>query len=115
MTTRASTNTQVIVDAVTAWPGVAVDTEERGELSFKVGRREIGHLHGDRIAHFSFPRATWDVLREQRRIEPHPVFPDKRGPAQRRIVDAGDVRDVIELLRFNYERVTRVGSGPDAA
>ena len=115
MTTRESTNTRIIVEAVTAWPGVEIDTEERGELSFKVGRREIGHLHGEHLAHFSFPRATWDALREERRIEPHPVFPDKRGPAQRRIADAADVRDVIALLRFNYERVTRAGSSPDAA
>ena len=35
---------------------------------------------------------------------PHPVFPDKQGPAARRIEDEDDVRDVIELLRLNYDR-----------
>jgi hypothetical protein len=44
-------------------------------------------------------------LRERGRIEPHPVFPDKEGPASRRIADAADVRDVIELMRLNYDRV----------
>jgi hypothetical protein len=45
-----------IIDEATSWPGVEVDAEERGELSFKVGRREIGHLHGEHVAHFSFRR-----------------------------------------------------------
>jgi hypothetical protein len=35
----------------------------------------------------------------------HPVFPGKVGPAARRIEDESDVRDVIRLMRLNYERV----------
>ena len=116
MNSEKSTGHPLVVETVSAWPGVDVDTEELGELSFKVGRREIGHLHGDHVAHFSFPRATWDELHAQRRIEPHPVFPDKRGPAQRRIANDADANDVIELFRFNYERVVaRADPGPDAA
>ena len=42
---------------------------------------------------------------EQQRIVPHPVFPDKRGPAARRIDTDDDVRDVITLLRLNYDRL----------
>ena len=107
---------QTITDAVTSWPGVEVDDGELGELSFKVGRREIGHLHGEHVAHFSFPRTTWVTLIEQHRIVPHPVFPDKRGPAERRIATEADVVDVIELLRFNYDRVVaRSETGPEAA
>ena len=107
---------RTITAEVTSWPGVEVDDGELGELSFKVGRREIGHLHGEHVAHFSFPRTTWLALIEQHRIVPHPVFPDARGPAQRRIVTHADVADVIELLRFNYDRVTsRRDSGPEAA
>lgn len=96
---------QTIVDEVASWPGVEVDAEERGELAFKIGRREIGHLHGEHVAHFSFPKQVWLDLMEQHRIVPHPVFPDKRGPAARRIDNDADVRDVIELLRLNYDRV----------
>lgn len=98
------TMSEKIIDEVTSWPGVQADTEERGEFAFKVGKREIGHLHGDHIAHFSFPRELWSDLFAQHRIAPHPVFPDKRGPASRRIDNEDDVRDVIELLRMNYDR-----------
>jgi Luciferase len=97
-----------ITEEVTSWPGVTAGPGRRGEFAFKVGGREIGHLHGDRAAHFGFPKQVWRELREQGRVEPHPVFPDTEGPAARRIVDDADVRDVIELMRLNYDRaVTR--------
>ena len=46
-----------IVATVTAWPGVEAATGSRGELSLRIGRREIGHLHGDHAAHFGLPKA----------------------------------------------------------
>jgi hypothetical protein len=95
-----------IIERVSAWPSVEVDDGEIGELSFKVGRREIGHLHGDHAAHFSFPRPLWHELRAAGRIEPHPVFPDKTGPASRGIQSDADVQDVVALLRLNYDRVS---------
>jgi len=94
-----------ITDEVTSWPGVEAGPGRRGELAFKLGGREIGHLHGDRAAHFGFPKRVWQELRQQGRIQPHPVFPDSTGPAARTIETQDDVRDVIELLRMNYERV----------
>jgi hypothetical protein len=77
----------------------------RGEFGFRVGRREIGHLHGDRTAHFGFPKDVWAGLFEQGRIDYHPVFPGKPGFASRRIENEDDVRDVTALLRLNYDRV----------
>src|SRR5215472_3904355 len=53
---------------VTSWPGVHASPGDLGELSFKIGRREIGHLHGDRAAHFGFPKKIWADLRRQGRI-----------------------------------------------
>jgi hypothetical protein len=115
--TETRTASQTILEEVTSWPGVEADTEELGELAFKVGERQIGHLHGDSAAHFSFPKQVWADLMAQGRIVPHPVFPDARqGPAARRIKNEGDVRDVIELLRLNYDRVVaRHAAPPDAA
>ena len=101
---EVQTASERITEEVTSWPGVTAGPGRRGEFAFKVGGRELGHLHGDRSAHFGFPKAVWRELREQGRIEPHPVFPGKEGMASRRIADADDVRDVIELMRLNYER-----------
>jgi hypothetical protein len=104
--TETQTASQQITAEVTSWPGVEAGPGRRGEFAFRVGRREIGHLHGDRSAHFSFPKDVWAELREQGRIVDHPIFPGKVGPAARRIEDEADVRDVIQLMRLNYDRVT---------
>ena len=103
--TEARSASQRITDEVIAWPGVTAGPGRRGEFAFKVGHREIGHLHGDHAAHFFFPKDVWDELRDEGRIVPHPVFPDKRGPASRRIESEDDVGDVIALMRLNYDRV----------
>ena len=94
-----------ITEEVTSWRGVLAGPGGRGEFAFKVGGREIGHLHGDAVAHFGFPKGVWTRLFEQGRIEYHPVFPGKPGFGARRIETDEDVRDVIELMRLNYERV----------
>ena len=104
-----------ITDEVTSWPGVSAGPGRRGELAFTVGRREIGHLHGDRAAHFFFPEEIWADLFAQGQVGYHPVFPGKQGPAARRIEDEADVRDVIELLRLNYQRVVTRHGVPAAA
>ena len=96
---------ETITEAVTAWPGVQAEHGTRGEFAFKLGGRELGHLHGDHAAHFGFPKDVWGVLHAQGRIVPHPVFPDQPGWAARRIAGPDDVRDVIALLRINYDRV----------
>ena len=101
MTQRPS---ERITEEVTSWPGVVAGPGRRGEFAFRLGRREIGHLHGDHAAHFSFPKDVGIALREEGRVVDHPVFPGKPGPAARAIEHEDDVRDVIDLLRLNYDR-----------
>jgi Luciferase len=98
------TPSEQITAEVTSWPGVTAGPGSRGEFSFKVGRREIGHLHGDRAAHFGFPKSVWQELFDAGRIGYHPVFPGKPGWGARAIADDADVEDVIAMLRLNYER-----------
>jgi hypothetical protein len=95
---------QRITAEVTSWPGVAAGTGDRGEWGFNVGRRPIGHLHGDRVAHFGFPKAVGAQLRREGRIGPHPVFPEKEAWGARAIAGEEDVREVLALLRLNYDR-----------
>jgi Family of unknown function (DUF5519) len=101
---RTQTHSEQITEEVTSWPGVEAGPGRRGEFAFKVGKREIGHLHGDHAAHFSFPKEVWAELRDEGRIADHPVFPGRVGPASRTIEDEDDVRDVIAMMRMNYER-----------
>jgi Family of unknown function (DUF5519) len=99
------TASEQITAEVTSWPGVSAGPGRRGEFAFTVGRKEIGHLHGDRVAHFGFPKRVWTELFEARRIGYHPVFPGKPGFGARVIETDTDIEDVIAMLRLNYERV----------
>jgi Family of unknown function (DUF5519) len=107
---ESATASERITDEVTSWPGVKAGIGRRGEYGFTVGRRQIGHLHGNHAAHFGFPKEVGARLREEGRVGPHPVAPDKPAWAARRIETDEDVLDVIKLLRLNYDRVvTRHG------
>jgi hypothetical protein len=85
---------------------------ERGELSLTLGRREIGHLHGDHALHLGFPKEVWHELYDAGRIDYHPVFPGKPGYAARRIEEEDDVLDAIALLRLNYDRAVAKHGAP---
>src|SRR5712691_3244273 len=98
------TASEQITEEVTSWPGVEAGPGRRGEFALRYGRRELGHLHGDHAAHFSFPKDVWAELKEQGRVVDHPVFPGRPGFAARAIRDGADVGDVIELMRLNYDR-----------
>jgi hypothetical protein len=101
---KTQTPSEEITEKVTSWPGVEAGPGKRGEFAFKVGGREIGHLHGDHAAHFVFPKDVWRELMDEGRVAEHPVFPGREGPASRRIENEDDVRDVIAMMRMNYER-----------
>jgi len=102
--TKTKSAFDVIDEEVSSWPGVTAATGSRGEYSFRFGKREIGHLHGSRVAHYGFPKKVWQELFDAGRITYHPVFPGRPGFGARAIESDEDVRDVIALMRLNYDR-----------
>jgi hypothetical protein len=113
---ETATASERITEEVTSWPGVTAGYGKRGEFGFRLGPREIGHLHGDHAAHFMFQKELGSQLKAEGRVVDHPVFPGKPGPAARAIDSEDDVRDVIELMRLNYDRIVeRYGLTPDAS
>lgn len=103
--TELLTASRQITEEVGSWPGVEAGPGSRGEFGFRIGGRELGHLHGDFVAHFSFPKKLGITLRSEGRVVDHPVFPGKPGFAARTIENDADIRDVIELMRLNYDRI----------
>jgi len=106
ITTGRLTASERIIAEVTSWPGVVAGPGRLDKFAFTVGGQALGHLHGDGAAHFTFPKAIWAQLRAEGRITEHPVFPGELGPGERPIHSEADVRDVIALLRLNYDRAT---------
>ena len=93
---------QLIEQAVASWPGVTVAPHRFGGVEFRVGRRELGHLHGS-IADLPFPRRVRDELIAAGRARPHHVLPDS-GWVTVPMRTSAEASGVIELFRQNYER-----------
>lgn len=111
----SETASERITNEVTTWPGVEAGPGDRGAFSFTLGRRELGHLHGDHALHIGFPKAVWHQLHAEGRIDYHPVFPGKPGYASRLLESEDDVADAIELLRLNYDRAVEKHGVPEPA
>jgi hypothetical protein len=93
-----------IAAEVSGWPGVTSAPHRFGGTEFRLGRRELGHLHGDRFADLPFPRRVRDELVAAGRARPHHVLPDSGWVTAP--IRSDDVEPVIELFRMAYERAT---------
>lgn len=91
--------------AVASWAGVTTHAHRFGGLEFRIGRRELGHLHRS-FADLPFPRLLRDELIAAARARPHHVLPDS-GWVTVPMRTAGEVDNVIDLFRRNYERVVK--------
>jgi hypothetical protein len=88
---------------VESWAGVTVVPHRFGGLEFRVDHRELGHLHGSRLADIPFPRVVRQRLVEAGRAERHHVLPDS-GWVSAYIRKPEDVVNVVELFRLSYEQ-----------
>jgi hypothetical protein len=95
-----------IIAAITAWPGVTTRTGRFAETEFVVGGRMIGHVHGDRQADIPYPRRLRDELVAAGRTGPHHIHPDSTWTT-RYIESDDDIDEVVDLIRINYDRVTK--------
>ena len=93
-----------IGDQVLAWPGVEAHPHRFGGGEFRLGRRELGHLHGDRIADLPFTVARREELVAAGRARPHHVLP---ASGWLTVPLGEDVTDVVALFRENYDRAQR--------
>src|SRR5438128_6565225 len=91
----------LIEETLASWPDVAVAPHRFGGREFRVGRRELGHLHGDRLADLPFPVRVREQLVREGKAEPHHILPES-GRVSRRIRGEEDVAAVIALFRMNY-------------
>jgi hypothetical protein len=92
-----------IATAVQSWPGVDAAPDGFGGVQFRLGRRELGHLHGDRIADLPFPRRVRDQLVAEGRARPHHALPES-GWITVSIASTDQAEHAVELFRMAYER-----------
>jgi len=91
-----------IFEAVTGWEEIAQAPHRFGGTEFRVGRREIGHVHGDSLVDIPFPIPVRDELVKSGAAEPHHILPQS-GWVSVYLRKPGDVSHAIALLRRSYE------------
>ncbi len=83
---------------VMTWPGVTAHAHRFGGTEYRLGRRELGHVHGDFQIDVPFPRRVRDQLVEAGLASAHHILPQS-GWISFYLREAGDVNRAIDLLR----------------
>ena len=94
---------ELIRETVTSWSGVEAVPHRFGGIEYRYGRKEMGHVHGDRLADLPLPRKLHDEVIATGRAQPHHVLPDT-GWVSIWMGGPDDAANVIELLRMQYDR-----------
>jgi len=93
---------ETIKQAVLSWEGVTTHTHRYGEAEYRLGKMEIGHIHGDSLVDIPFPKKVRDELVSAGRAEPFHVL-SKSGWVSVYLRAATDVERAIELLRLSFD------------
>jgi hypothetical protein len=91
-----------IIQAILTWEGVTAHAHHFGGTEFRLGRREIGHIHGDALVDIPFPKKVRDEVVATGRAEPHHVLPES-GWISFYLREPVDVERAIDLLRQSFE------------
>ncbi len=100
---------ETIRTEVLSWPGVTEEPHRFGGMEFRLGKRELGHLHGDYLADLPFPVRIREELVREGKAMPHHILPQS-GWVSYPIRDASAVPGALDLFRLSYERATKVTS-----
>src|SRR5688572_116983 len=91
-----------ISEAVTSWAGMTVQAHRFGGVEYVIGRREIGHIHGDQLVDIPFPKKVRDEIVAAGRAQPHHILPET-GWVSFYLRDENDVEKAITPLHESYE------------
>jgi len=93
---------QQIVDALLAWEGIESHPHRFGGVEFRIGKREIGHIHGNSLVDIPFPKKIRDEIVAAGEAQPHHILPES-GWVSFYLREDEDVEKAIALLRRSYE------------
>ena len=95
-------NIVTIEQEVLRWPGVTSAPGRFGAVAFRYGKREIGHIHHDRIADLPVTGEMRESILARGRARSHRA--GVKGYISYPIQEQEDVSIVLEILGWNYDR-----------
>jgi hypothetical protein len=90
-----------LVQEVSSWPGVTVDEHRFGGTEWRVGPREIGHVHAWGMLDIAYLRALRDALVEEGQTGVHHLL-DESGWTTFYIRNSDDYDHARWLVRLSY-------------
>jgi hypothetical protein len=107
-----STILERIKKELLSWP-YAAEAYKFGGIEFRLNKREMGHIHGDRVADLPFPMDIRNKLVNSCRVSAH-RFLLQTGWVSYWIKGEQDIPSVIELFKMRYDSLkpnTRLVTG----
>jgi len=105
--------TETIKDEVLKWSGITTEPNRFGGIEFLVNKKEMGHLHGERLADLPFPIEVRKELVASGRALPHHIYPESEWVSYW-IRNSEDIPAVVKLFEMQYERLRSKSAIPYA-
>lgn len=89
-----------ITRAILSWEGVSAHPHRFGGTEFRLGKRELGHIHGDHLVDMH------DEIVSAGLAKPHHILPES-GWVSCYLETEEDIPKIIELLQHSYTLALR--------
>jgi hypothetical protein len=96
--------TENIKHEILSWPCVTSNPYHLGGIEFRVNKRDMGHIHGDKLADLPFPIEIRKDLVASGKALPHIIYPESMWVSYF-IRSEEDAPKIIDLFRLQYERL----------
>jgi Luciferase len=91
-----------IKNSVIYWNGITFKSHRFGGIEFNLGKREIGHIHGDYLVDIPFTKKIKNEIISAGLANVHHILPES-GWISKYLHNKEDVDIAIELLRKSFE------------
>ncbi len=92
---------QKIQHELLSWPQVEAHPHRFGGTEYRIGKRELGHIHGDALVDIPFPTKIRDEVIAADLAEPHHILPET-GWVSVYLCEGADVDRALELFRRSF-------------
>ena len=99
-----TTITENIKQEILSWPSVTSNPYQFGGIEFRVNKRDMGHIHGEKLADLPFPIEIRKEIIASGKALPHIIYPESMWVSYI-IQSEDDNPKIIDLFRLQYERL----------
>ncbi len=95
-------SSEMISKAMLEQPGVSAHPHRFGGTEYRLGTREIGHVHGESFVDIPFPKPVRDEVIANHLAEPHHILPES-GWISLYLRQEQDTQTAVQLLNRSLE------------